>query len=359
MIFLNGGKHSPKKGDKGWYIPSPFIIIGKEYAYDANLDYEGFVVKEITDKKGKKVPIIGLQIHDCSDLKCGEICKVCGKFHPHIWEELPADIKGVPKKCKKCGEIKYFHTHNFLHYNHKSFCTCGFMVDGEYGNKIGFEFSFLPNNWKELVEEAKKIKEIKALDTPTKSAYVKFWEGVYEKGWVDYYLIKTFFNVPKFDYYKIEFKEDNVVIIGANEAERSWSCEIEYLGTSYTEIGKIPLEEFKQKIKFLTEEDLQEELEKIKNKEVYHEEKMNEIEELRKGLESKTPKHLYDEFMVKDVIAWNDDPYEKHWGCHCLQIENFILMIEEWKNKFQETGEIEYYSFKIKKNIGIEIKEAK
>lgn len=80
MIFLNGDKLSPKKGTKGWYIDYPsFIIIGKEYAYDESLDYEGFIIKEIIDKRGKKVPIIGLKVHKCVDLKCGELATYVAK----------------------------------------------------------------------------------------------------------------------------------------------------------------------------------------------------------------------------------------------------------------------------------------
>lgn len=154
MIFFNGEKYTPQKNEKGWFIPYPFIIISKEYAYDESIDYEGFIIKEITDKRGKKVPIIGLKVHKCVDLKCGGTCHVCGKENPHVFlikgykpynNRLHIEV-GV---CKNCGVIREVErVHDYMHSfeGNKIVYTCCFC-GSKYEREINWEnLEFIPND---------------------------------------------------------------------------------------------------------------------------------------------------------------------------------------------------------------------
>lgn len=239
MISFNGGKYSPKKGDKGWYIPSPFIIIGKEYAYDANLDYEGFVVKEITDKKGKKVPIIGLQVHDCSDLKCGESCKICGKENPHVFLQKESKIIDSEthlkiEVCKQCGEMREVKSpHNFgkniqgdkLVYKCVS---CGYFEESKigWGNLESLPTETPIKTVEEclgldgMIEEVKNInlQELKDLWEESLSTYTKLNEikGVAEDS------LKSLGNSV---FLEIKHKGDKAILEVSSSEESYWSME--------------------------------------------------------------------------------------------------------------------------------------
>jgi len=108
---------SPKGG---WVTKGRFKLVEKGFTpVEGILRYDAIIVKEIIDRRGKKVPILRLKPHVCRG-KCEERCPMCEEWILHEFDVI--DTKKTEDyciwqkvRCRKCGFEKVeMQTHDFV-----------------------------------------------------------------------------------------------------------------------------------------------------------------------------------------------------------------------------------------------------